>query len=204
MLNIFSGAVHSKFYSIEQQAKTVPFYVENFLGYCQFTSHAKTKSFHRSIYNGLDFIGDVGGLLDGLTLIGQTLLGPITKLNFLSLLLAKLFTVRQDSRKKKRKSKDDSEVDTIWMAANRDITRRVPFPEAICKDLFASFFSLCMSADKRQTRIKQGKRRLDRYLDVVRLVKQQIILEQFLKTKTSKLQAYFMKRNRKFVLSSND
>ena len=31
-------------------------------------------SHHRSIYNGLDFLGDIGGLLDGLTAIGGFLM----------------------------------------------------------------------------------------------------------------------------------
>ena len=109
--------------------------------------------------------------MDGLKLIVQTLLRPITKLNVLSLLLAKLFTIRSNSSKKKHSRQDESEVETIWQTANKDIVKRVPFPEAIFSDLLASCFSRCMSADKRRNRISQGKRRLDRYLDIVRLVK---------------------------------
>ena len=44
--------------------------------------------------------------------------------------------------------------------------------------------------------------RIDKYLDIVRHIKHQIILEQFFKAKVSRVQAYFIKRNRKFVLSS--
>ena len=56
--------------------------------------------------------------------------------------------------------------------------------------------------NKRRRRIEQGSVRIDKYLDIVRHIKRQIILEQFFKAKVSRVQAYFIKRNRKFVLSS--
>ena len=36
----------------------------------RFSDGPLTRNYQRSIYNLLDFIGDVGGLLDGLKLIG--------------------------------------------------------------------------------------------------------------------------------------
>ena len=42
----------------------------NILKFVQFLPSPKIKTFQRSVYNLLDFIGDVGGLLDGLKLIG--------------------------------------------------------------------------------------------------------------------------------------
>ena len=39
-----------------------------------FKISGKYISHFRSIYNGLDFLGDVGGLLDGLTAIGGFLM----------------------------------------------------------------------------------------------------------------------------------
>ena len=172
MLNIFSRAVHSEFYSIEPATSTLPLEYNDLLVLCQFSSHPKTKNFQRSIYNFLDFIGDVGGLLDGLKLIGQTLLFPITKLNVLSLLLSKIFTIRSSSSSRKKvANKDDSEVGSVWQTANEDIRRRKPFPEAICKDLLASCCWLFMPVNKRQKRIKQGERRLEKYLDIVNLLK---------------------------------
>ena len=56
--------------------------------------------------------------------------------------------------------------------------------------------------NKRRRRIEQGSVRIDKYLDIVRHIKYQIRLEQFFKAKVSRVQAYFIKRNRKFVLSS--
>lgn len=60
-----------------------------------FRADSQTASYQRSIYNLLDFIGDVGGLLDGLKLIGQFLLVPFTSFNLTSKLLSKLFKVRK-------------------------------------------------------------------------------------------------------------
>ena len=45
--------------------------------------------------------------------------------------------------------------------------------------------------------------RIDKYLDVVGHIRQQIMMHEFFKTKVSKVQAYFIKRSRKFVLSSD-
>ena len=44
------------------------------LGSCTFEIIDNYISHQRSIYNGLDFLGDVGGLLDGLTAIGGFLM----------------------------------------------------------------------------------------------------------------------------------
>ena len=41
----------------------------------------------------LDYVGDVGGLLDGLKLIASTLIAPFSSYNFATLLLTKLFAV---------------------------------------------------------------------------------------------------------------
>ena len=62
-------------------------------------AHSKTKVYQRSVYNFLDFIGDVGGLLDGLKLICQTLLIPFSSFNFTSYILTKLFFVRKEKEK---------------------------------------------------------------------------------------------------------
>ena len=42
-----------------------------------FYANKDFKQFSRSFYNSLDFLGDIGGLIDGLRLIGGFLLIPM-------------------------------------------------------------------------------------------------------------------------------
>ena len=65
-----------------------------------FATSKQTRIFQRSVYSVLDYIGDVGGLLEGLKLIASTLIAPFSSYNFTALLLKKLFsqpgTVQRD------------------------------------------------------------------------------------------------------------
>ena len=136
----------------------------------RFSDNPKTKSYQRSIYNLLDFIGDVGGLLDGLKLIGQFTLVPLTTFNLTSVLLAKLFKVRRDQRR--GDNSFASSLSPIWNAAKSDIASREPFSQATCRDTLSSLFSSCHSKSKRRKRIEQGRSRIDKHLDIVRHIRQ--------------------------------
>ena len=57
-----------------------------------------TKLFHqRAIYNILDFLGDIGGLLDALKLIAATLVSLITNESLTNHLISKLFYILPSS-----------------------------------------------------------------------------------------------------------
>ena len=57
-----------------------------------------TKLFHqRAIYNILDFLGDIGGLLDALKLIAATFVGLITNKSLSNYLISKLFYILPSS-----------------------------------------------------------------------------------------------------------
>lgn len=45
----------------------------------------------------LDYIGDIGGLLDGLRIIVGIIIAPVSSYNFTSTLLSKLFSITEDS-----------------------------------------------------------------------------------------------------------
>ena len=110
------------------------------------------KNYQRSIYNLLDFIGDVGGLLDGLKLIGQFALIPITRFNLTSALLAQLFKIRGNRSTNSLPAR--SSVSPSWNAAKNDIASREPFSQAIFSDTLSSLFSWCQSKSKRRKRIE--------------------------------------------------
>ena len=58
-----------------------------------FQNHPQVKSFKRSAYNGLDLLGDIGGLYDGLRLVFESFLTALSGIDYTSLLISKLFLV---------------------------------------------------------------------------------------------------------------
>ena len=48
------------------------------------------------MYSLLDFVGDVGGLLDGLKLIAWVIVIPFSSYNYITLLLTKLISVQDE------------------------------------------------------------------------------------------------------------
>ena len=56
-----------------------------------FETNPGVRNYQRAVYSVLDYVGDVGGLLDGLKLIASALIAPFSSYNFITLLLEKLF-----------------------------------------------------------------------------------------------------------------
>ena len=78
----------------ERKAKVLNLVDGDRLFKIKFTIDADIKKYTRQIYSGLDLIGDVGGLLDGLRLLGYMILGVLQFIfgsTFESYLLNKLY-----------------------------------------------------------------------------------------------------------------
>lgn len=56
----------------------------------------------RQVYNSLDFVGDIGGLFDGLKAIGFLLVTPFSGFSFVSKLFAELFYVQAHEKKERK------------------------------------------------------------------------------------------------------
>ena len=69
MFNFLSAGYEYTLYTIKKNVDQQPLFSGDIYKIVQFRSDPIAKVFQRSIYNILDFIGDVGGLLDGLKLI---------------------------------------------------------------------------------------------------------------------------------------
>ena len=59
----------------------------------EFVASKHQRNFSRSVYSILDYLGDVGGLFDGLTLIASALVAPFSGYRYITVLLTKLFSV---------------------------------------------------------------------------------------------------------------
>ena len=62
-----------------------------------FVANNHQKNFSRSVYSILDYLGDVGGLLDGLKLIASALIAPFSGYSYIAVLLTKLFSVQGEN-----------------------------------------------------------------------------------------------------------
>ena len=59
-----------------------------------FVANNHQKNFSRSVYSILDYLGDVGGLLDALKLIASVIIAPFSGYSYITVLLKKLFAVQ--------------------------------------------------------------------------------------------------------------
>ena len=57
---------------------------------------------------------------------------------------------------------------------------------------------------KIEKKIKQGSDLIDQHVDVVRFIRNQIKFEIFFKARTTKLERFFIRHNRKYVLDNED
>ena len=51
---------------------------------------------------------------------------------------------------------------------------------------------------------KKAKKRIDKNLDIIRFIRNQVTLELLMKVRFSRLENYFLKNNRKYVLNLSD
>ena len=70
-----------------------------------FQLNPSTKAYQRSVYNILDWLGDIGGLFAGLRLIGIALMAPLSGYNLNTFLFSSIFQV---STKEKQESESRS------------------------------------------------------------------------------------------------
>ena len=112
----------------------------------------QTRNFSRSVYSLLDYLGDVGGLLDGLKLIASTLIAPVGGYNYITLLLTKLFSVQSKREKFQEAPHHHSTHQTVYSTcsrANQEIKERRQFKEKFGADLMA-YLICCLGKSSRR------------------------------------------------------
>ena len=62
-----------------------------------FAPHKEEIRFNRDIYDGLDLIGDLGGLYDGLNIICYALIFAWNNFSFMTVLISKIFSINDPS-----------------------------------------------------------------------------------------------------------
>ena len=61
----------------------------------------------RKTYSGLEWLGDIGGLFDGLSYLGKIIIGPLATMALNAELLLHIFALEPNEDRKKRKIKFD-------------------------------------------------------------------------------------------------
>ena len=94
MYNFFSTGIEKEWYyvllNVESQVLPSQYDTAHMIS---FGTRTSTRNFQRSVYSLLDYVGDVGGLLDGLKLIASVLIAPFSSYNYITLLITRLFSV---------------------------------------------------------------------------------------------------------------
>ena len=87
----FVDSSEYEFYSIRQADRMYPTRVNNLVAGYQIQTSADQVHNQRAIYTVLDFLGDVGGLLDGLKLIGASIISLFYGNSLSDFLLSQIF-----------------------------------------------------------------------------------------------------------------
>ena len=62
----------------------------------EINQHPDIQHWNRQTYSILDFVGDIGGLKDGLVLLGVIIIGKLSSFNLKAMLTSELFYLRDD------------------------------------------------------------------------------------------------------------
>ena len=119
--------------------------------------------YSRSVYTTLDWLGDVGGLLDALRLIGMFLCAIYT---FIRGDLLTYFLLNKLFKKVRHRNRSNNETDTIKEKIT-DIQNREPFT-------LRSKFCNCMRKRKEKRLLDKGIEKAFKELEVDRFIKAQI------------------------------
>ena len=149
----------------------------------------------RSIYNLLDFLGDVGGLREALISIGQLFFMLFGQRGLQGFLAGKLFWQEAP----KHVMEKASNAETILASQQRF----VPKSKHFCLRIFCCF----NCSKKRQARWRMQEKAdkvIGEQLDIVRVIRRQILLDQLLKIILSPTERHYLKRSKNFTLRDGD
>ena len=147
------------------------------------------QMYKRSIYTFLDWVGDVGGLLDGLKLVGAMLMtfrSMILGNPFSSFLLSSLY--KKDTTDTKKLEGEEAIIESI----NRRTRFVVPF--CCCN---------CLRRRKEKKVLTHGIEQTLKELEVDRFIKTQKQVRVIVSTLFSKVERFLIRNNRAFVLNSS-
>ena len=209
LYNFLSTGVEKQWYTILTEVERQIFASGyNRISLLRFETSKHERNFQRSVYSILDYLGDVGGLLDGLRLIAVSLIVPFSSYNYITLLLKQLFSVQRRTNLSKSNSQSappahspaDQAIHQACNRANQQIKDRRPFKEMLCKDFLTKIFA-CFVKAERKKRIYYGVNQIKSQLDIVRFIRNQVAFERYLKVNVSPLQRHYLRNDPLLVLS---
>ena len=147
-----------------------------------FMPSPKQISHSRSVYTFIDLLGDIGGLYGLMQLFVGQIVGPLSQFNLFNSLVRQIFLQQEANPQNPQQMKPTPQISFAR-----------PFP----------FWLHCLASNcrpcctKRTKRLKMAERRLERRLDIVRLIKSQMLLEVLCSLKLTKEERFLAKRQSK-------
>ena len=146
----------------------------------------------RQTYSLLDWLGDLGGLIDIMIYIGRALVEPVSRFTLQSALMASFFRFKRDSKPnqnmhKKNKVATDTQVETLNVESKK---QKEPLADIVKREFLASqkipllgFFAVncfcCFSfrkAQKYRQILNKSKSRLEKEMDLQKFLHRQRVL----------------------------
>jgi len=150
---------------------------------------------NRSIYSALDWLGDVGGLADALTILLEVGLSLFYAAQFRFHLVKIFFTKQIEGKVATRPSNKSQTVKEV-------IQGRKKIEGSFGSLLYQKF--LCCATPVISSRlIRRGERYLDKQIDIVTVIKRQIRFEILLKSMVTPLQWKLAAHSKQFVLNDD-
>ena len=150
---------------------------------------ADVQKYNRQIYSGLDWLGDVGGLVDGLRLCGYMLVA------FLQFLLGNplnRFLIESLFKREANASVSTSSLKTRI----KHLRARIPFSISLTN-------STCLRKAKEKRMLREGLTRASKELELDEFIKLQKNLRVTLRTLFTKLERFMLVNQRCFVIYSS-
>lgn len=178
-----------------------------------FYASNEKMSHSRQIYNSLDFLGDVGGLLDGLKLIFSSLLGLAYHGQHMSELSSKLFFKRPSHRGRKKpephrtpsslpaESRQD-QLYTVMQGINQvNSLQPIKAHASSCCQCLAQYWS--KRAKKRSKILQKSSKRIASQLDIVKFLHTQLFIDVLIKQLFNPIERHFARHQYKtFVVDT--
>ena len=169
----------------------------------EISANTKTLVTSRAVYTVLDFLGDIGGLMDALKFLFGAFVTFITQGSYMNRLISLLFYYRaggasaihaitpysdsmaipasssSEDKDRQRSSLKERTSESVTAAQNLESFRPYSWCHifAISSCFSVCFKKCCPQVDRRDRVFSSGERKIGRYIDIVRFMRNQMLVE---------------------------
>ena len=184
-------------YSIVESSENVRFTKnwdsKGFIGGLNLGGNPNLIMHSRAIYTFLDLLGDIGGLIDSLKLIGYSMIVFFTSGKYSSFLINKLFYSSNVKLTRENDYMISMNPNLLNNSSPLQTEKAVELAMNKRKIKFKSNFISCCDT-RRKKILEKGEEKLSTQMDIVKFLKRQIIFDILLKAKLTNIERYLARR----------